>query len=283
MGKQTEDLKENTVKPSVNATIVFGEENPIPIGVAPTVSEKEIAFKTMHDCGTAAALKKPVEKNGATPPAKTGETAKVAAVKQKMWCPSCQVEIDETVRGWEYAPGQYVTFTDDELSVLKGPEQKVIVISKFVPRNTVTALMVDKNYFLIPNPNIPASYGVLYAVLAETKLAGIGTQSLWGKEHPCAIYADQSFEGRSVLIMQVLRQHEDLVTPDFSATIPASAAKKHLKETVTAMKSELVEADLASKQRALLNTLVQEKLVASETDDLMEELQKSLVPKEKVK
>lgn len=268
------------MKSSVNAMISFGLVN-IPVGVAGTTTEtKNISFKNMHECGSALKVET------------TGKAGTAGTIKQHLFCEKCGVQVDQVVKGLEYASGQFITFSEGELEAIKPPAGKVITLNKFVPRNDVTTLMVEKSYFLIPNPNVPSGYGLLYQSLAETKMAGVGVQSLWGKEHPCAIYADQSFEG-GVMIMQLLRLHEDMVKPDFSAPIPDAKAKTLAKALITANKGVLTDEDLVSSQRIRLNELVAAKLAgvdlpaaAEETEkavsgDLMEALRQSIAAKPK--
>lgn len=269
------------MKVQISTMLVFGEKE-IPVGVAGATTEtNEIKFNDMHNCGTPVALKKPVSGITQNAPAKNG--SRVSAVQRKAFCPACSVEVDEIVKGFEYAKGLFLIFTDEELESIKPNELKIISLSKFVPRVSVTGLMINKNYFLTPNPNVPASYGQLYAALAEQKLSGIGTMNLWGKEQPCAVYADQSFQGHSVLMMQLLHLQEDRIAPDYTAPIPDAAAKKAMKELVTSMVGALEPSDLESAQRARLNNLVAKKLHALEQPEPKEELTEVLKPSRKKK
>lgn len=269
------------MKVQISTMLVFGEKE-IPVGVAGATTEtNEIQFKNMHACGTPTTIKKPVGQKVENPPPKIA--SRVAAIQTKAFCPACKVEVDEIVKGFEYAKALFLTFTEKELATIKPDELKVIQLNKFVPKPTVTPLMVNKSYFLVPNPNVPASYGQLYAVLAEGKLIGIGTMNLWGKEQPCAVYADQSFEGHSVLMMQLLHLQEDRITPDYTAPIPDAAGKKVMKELVTALVGTIEPEDLQSAQRARLNKLVAQKLLDLEKPEPVEELTEVLKPSRKKK
>lgn len=248
------------MKIAISTSIHFGGRE-IPVGVAGAISEsKEVTFKTLHDCGNPVSLRElsgPKAKNSA---AKNEE--KVSPVQKKSYCEACDVEVETTIRGFEFTKGKFLTFKNEELDVFKPDEPKLITLTKFVPRVTVIPLMVSKSYFLIPNSHVSASYGQLFSSLAELKLAGIGTQNLWGKEHPVAVYAEQSFEGHPVLMMQLLHLHEDKVLPDFAAPIPSKEAKKEMKELLTSLAGELLEGDLVSSQRVRLNDLIAAKLQA---------------------
>lgn len=269
------------MKIQISTMLRFGEKE-IPVGVAGATTESnEIKFNNLHDCGTPVGLKKAPGGIAQTAPPKT--TVRVSAIQQKTFCPTCNVDVETIVKGFEYAKGQFVTFTEEDFETIKPDELKVIQLSKFVPRTTVTPLMVAKSYFLTPNTNVPESYGQLYAVLAEQKLTGIGTMNLWGKEAPCAVYADQSFEGHSVLMMQLLHLQEDRVTPNFTAPIPDTAAKKAMKELVTELTGTIDDSDLVSAQRVRVNKLVAEKLHALQQPEPKPELTEALKPSRKKK
>lgn len=260
--------------------LIFGEQQ-IPVGVASAVTDsKEIKFNDLHECGNPVGIKKPSEKVGQTAPAKT--ITLVSATKKTTFCQTCNVEVETVVKGFEYAKGLFLSFNDADLAIIKPAEQKTIALNKFVP-TTVTPLMVKDSYILIPSPNVPISYGQLYATLAETKLIGIGTQNLWGKEHPCAVCVEQSYTGHSVLMMHTLHLHEDRAVPDFSAPIPDAAAKKAMKEVVTGLKGVLETEDLVSTQRARFNTLLQKKLYQLQQPEEKPELVDALKPKVKKK
>lgn len=277
------------MKSTVNAMVSFGLVN-VPVGIAPAVTgTNEITFRRMHNCGHPV-----VNKDSGKVKTKI-KTTTVSTIKQHLFCEACGVEVDETVKGYEYATGHFVTISEDELEAIAPSPEKVITLNKFVPRNNVTGLMVEKDYFLIPNPKVNAGYGVLYQALAETKTIGFGTQALWGKEHPCAVVANQDFEG-GVLMMQVLRQFEDMVMPDFKAPIPNAAARKLAKELVLSHTGTLVaDEDLVSQQRVRLNALVAAKMAgvdlpaaaqieeAVPSTDLMDALKQSVAVKEKPK
>src|SRR5512134_2780713 len=47
------------------------------------------------------------------------------------------VERDSTLKGFEYARGQYVTFTDEELDALLAERKNSIEIAEFVPLSSI--------------------------------------------------------------------------------------------------------------------------------------------------
>src|SRR5579864_1578309 len=58
-------------------------------------------------------------------------------LKQQYVCPVDDVVVgrDEMVKGYEYAKGQYVLFTEDEIKALNREATNAIAITEFVPLN----------------------------------------------------------------------------------------------------------------------------------------------------
>lgn len=227
------------MRSSVNAMLSFGIVN-VPVGVAPAVSDKEAKFVNLHE-----------EDEG-----RMGE---------QKFCKSCGEIGVETVKGFEYAKGQYVKFTAEEVERVKPARSADITIRKFVKAAELKPMMVANHHFLIPNETVNVAYGILYQALLELKAVGIGTQTLWGKEHPCAVAANQDFPGHGVLLMHTLNVFEDLVEPDFTAPIPSREEKKVAKELIASYTDEFdpVE-DLVSRSRDLMQELISAKVEGRE-------------------
>src|SRR5439155_19522004 len=66
--------------------------------------------------------------------------------------PATGEEIDKhrLVKGYEYARGEFVTFTAEELKALDVESSKVIDLEKFVPRDDLDPVYFDGSYYLYP-------------------------------------------------------------------------------------------------------------------------------------
>jgi DNA end-binding protein Ku len=211
------------MRTAVNAMVNFGvEKYPVifPVGVASAVkSTSDHTFTKLHKkCQTPVKLK----------------TVGGSPAQSLLMCEKCETETDEIVRGYEYAKGKYVIVLDEEIEAVSPERSPMIQLRKFVKRADIIPSMIARHYFLTPDKLMGEPYGLLYQALAETKLAGIGTQTLWGKEHPCAVMAVQDFDSGGVLMMATLQIADDLVKPDFAAPIPNREAKRLAKELILA-------------------------------------------------
>lgn len=106
----------------------------------------------------------------------------------------------DALRGHEFAKGQYVTFTPDELRALKVPVSEELDIEQFVPLTAIDPVYFKKTYFLAPDKGADKPYALLLAALQNAKKYGIGRWKARGNAHVVALRAT----GR-VITMQLLR------------------------------------------------------------------------------
>ncbi|HEX7842342.1 MAG TPA: Ku protein [Kofleriaceae bacterium] len=130
-----------------------------------------------------------------------------ARLKQQYICTQCNeiVDRDHTVKGYEYAKGQYVVFSADELKALDAVATGAIAIEEFVPASAVDPLWVDKSYYLGPDKGGERAYRLIHDAMLETGLVGIASYSARGKQY---IVALRPFNNG--LIMHQLRYAEEV-------------------------------------------------------------------------
>lgn len=90
---------------------------------------------------------------------------------------------EDIVKGYEFAKGQYVTFTKEELEVVEAPKSDEIEIVSFVPAETVDRLYFNKAYYLGPDKGGGRAYRLLSAALRETNRVAIAKQATRGKQY----------------------------------------------------------------------------------------------------
>lgn len=227
----------------VNAILSYGLVN-VPVGVATAVKDNDMSFKTLHHY-------KPV----ATIEQMEGQERELclSPVKQLNQCPACGVDVnpDDTVKGYEVAKGVFAALDAETLKGLKGERAKVITIDKFVPFDQIDDLTYDKTYWLDPNENpaLATPYALLAWAMTEEQVVGIGTQSLWGKESPCAVWVHPS----GALAFSTIHCAEDVVSSaEIVAKLPILDERFMEKavELVSASREDLVpEEDLVSPGR----------------------------------
>ena len=93
------------------------------------------------------------------------------------------VERQERIQGYEFAKGQYVTFTEDELKALHVASTNAIDIAEFIPVEEVERLYIEKVYYLGPDKGAARSYHLLRAALAKTGRAALANYAARGRSH----------------------------------------------------------------------------------------------------
>jgi DNA end-binding protein Ku len=102
----------------------------------------------------------------------------LSRIQMKVWCPEDEKVISrgETVKGYEYAPDQYVVITDEDLEKVPLKTVRSIEIEQFAPRDEATAehaKFTKQAYFIEPDKIGRKAFYLLRQVLAERNLTAI--------------------------------------------------------------------------------------------------------------
>jgi DNA end-binding protein Ku len=93
------------------------------------------------------------------------------------------VEKDEVTKGYEFAKGQYVLFSAEEVKTLDEKATNTIDIAEFVPLAAVDRIYLEKVYYLGPGKGGERAYRLLVAALEDTGRAALGQYSARGKQY----------------------------------------------------------------------------------------------------
>jgi DNA end-binding protein Ku len=128
-------------------------------------------------------------------------------LKQQYVCPKDGevVERDEIAKGYEFAKGQFVIFSPEELKALDEKATNTIDVNEFVPLSEVDRLYLEKAYFLGPDKGGERAYRLLSKALEETGRAALGQYSARGKQYLVLV---RPMDG--VLVMEQLHYSAEL-------------------------------------------------------------------------
>jgi DNA end-binding protein Ku len=142
-------------------------------------------------------------------------------LKQQYICPKDNeiVTRDETVKGYEFAKGQYVVLSAEELKTLDEKATGAIDVIEFVPLANVDRVYLEKVYYLGPDKGGDRAYRLLAAALEETGLAALGQYAARGQQYLVLLRPS-----KGVLVMEQLH-YADEVRPPSEVTIPAGDVK----------------------------------------------------------
>jgi DNA end-binding protein Ku len=210
-------------------------------------------------------------------------------LRQQLVCPKDDdvVPRNEAMKGYEYAKGEYVAFTEKELKALDQNASPGIEVREFVPAASVAPVHYDRATYLGPDKGGDRAFALLVAALEEEGLLAIAQYAARGKDYLVAL---RPYEKR--LLMHQLF-HADEVRPISEVPAPESHAKaaelKLARELVAQLTSDRFapdryEDEVRKRIRALIDekvdtgqlTAAPEARPQAKVVDLMEALKASL-------
>lgn len=115
------------------------------------------------------------------------------------------VEREQMVKGYEYAKGQYVVLSAEEIKALDAVATHTIALEEFVPAHAVDPLYLDKAYYLGPDKGGERAYRLLADAMIDSGLVGLASYSARGKEYIVLVRPFQSG-----LVMHQLRYADEV-------------------------------------------------------------------------
>jgi len=148
-----------------NGVVSFGMVS-IPVKLYTGTQDKDISFHMLH---------------------KTDDTR----IKMLRWCPEDErpVDMDEIVRGYEYARDQYVVLTEEDFEKLPLPSKHTIELTQFVDAEEIDPVFYEKSYWLEPDEGGVKPFALLMRALREKNLTAIAKIAIRNKERLCALRA----------------------------------------------------------------------------------------------
>lgn len=252
-------------RPIASLTISFGLVS-IPVEVfSATESAERISFNLLHkNCGS--------------------------RLRQQYICikEGVVVERADMVKGFEFAKGQYVEFTPEEIKALEEIGSNSIDIVEFVPLASIDPVYFDKTYYLGPDRGGAKPYALLAEALRDSQTSAVGSWAARGKQHTVALRAVGN-----VMVMQQLyfageiRAVSDVVVPDVDLK---DAERKLARQLIEQQTSEAFDpTEYTNEMKARVDAAIQQKIEGKEITtseaprapsatviDLMDVLRKSL-------
>jgi len=246
-----------------SATISFGLVS-IPVKLYTTTeSSGQISFNMLHQCGT--------------------------RVKQQYWCPTDEkvVPREEMVKGYEFAKGKYVTFTNEEIKALEAEATQMIEIREFLPLTEVDPLHFERAYYLGPDKGGDKPYTLLSKAMEKTGRCAIASWAARGKQYLVLV---RPFQGGLILeqlhYADELRSFDEVERSDAKVSDAELSLAERLIEQIAVEKFEPTKYEDAVKKR--MEEVIAQKVEGQEVTfveapepqgkiiDLMEALRASL-------
>ncbi len=162
-------------------------------------------------------------------------------LKQQYVCPKDEAVVpkEEIARGYEFAKGQYVMFTDEELKALQERPTYSVDITEFLPTSRVDPIYFERAYYLGPDKGGDRAYKLLARALAKSERSALAKYAARGKQYLVLLRPLGD-----ALVMHELR-YADEVRP--VSEVPQGDAQVNAKELKLAL--QIVEQGVAEEFR----------------------------------
>ncbi len=98
------------------------------------------------------------------------------------------VKDEDEVKGYARGENDYVLLTDEELDAVTLDTVKTIDIDKFVPRDSIEWIYLEKPHYLVPDDPVGhEAFAVIRDALSAKKKAGLARIVLYRRERPAVI------------------------------------------------------------------------------------------------
>jgi DNA end-binding protein Ku len=106
-------------------------------------------------------------------------------IQQQIFCPKDERTIsrEETSKGYEFAKGQYVLFSEEELKAMEEKATQTIEISEFLPREAIDPIYFQKANYMAPDKGGDRAYALLAKALMETGRWALAKYAARGKQY----------------------------------------------------------------------------------------------------
>jgi DNA end-binding protein Ku len=168
-----------------SGAISFGLVN-VPVKLYSAVSRKTVRFHQLH-------------------------AADGVRIQQKRVCPADGQEVpyEQIVKGYEIAPGRYVTITPEELDAIDPNKTRTIDIEDFVQLEEIDPIFYDHPYYLLPDKGAAKAYKLLVTAMEEAGKVAIARVVIRQKENLVAIRPTDN-----VLTMETMLFADEVVPRD---------------------------------------------------------------------
>src|SRR3954453_18729441 len=148
-----------------------------------------------------------------------------------------EVPYEKIVKGYEYAPDQYVVLSRDELSELDPKRTRAIEIQDFVDLDDIDPIYFEQPYYLGPDKGAERAYALLVQAMKDAHKVAVARFVLRNKEHLAAIRPMED-----VLTLTTMRFHDEVSSPqDLDGEVFEEAKPKKPEKRELQMAKQLID------------------------------------------
>lgn len=217
-------------------------------------------------------------------------------IQNKRYCPHHEaiVEWNDVVRAYEYAKGEFVPVTEDELENVPLETAGTVSVTAFVNLDEIDPIYYERSYYLAPDEGGQKAFKLLHDVLGDAARVAVGKVVIREKEHLVSVRPRDG-----TLVMSVLYYGDEVRAIEDIPELPVQTRihpneKKMALQLVDGLTTTFNVAEYHDDYREALQKVITAKIegeeivgapVRKETKvvDLMDALRRSLQATEKPK
>ena len=174
---------------------------------------------------------------------------------------------DDIAKGYETEDGEMVILTDDDMAALPSTSSREIAVEKFVPRDQIDPLLLEKSYYLEPDKSATKPYALLRDALKAADRMAIVTVSLRARMTMAVLRVRDD-----VIVMQTMLWPDEVRSPDFARLDGETDAKpaelKMANLLVESLAGDYVPDDYVDDYQAAVEAVVKAKLDGGEVQEV---------------
>ncbi|QZY28440.1 Ku protein [Nocardioides coralli] len=125
-----------------------------------------------------------------------------------------EVAYADIAKGYETEDGEMVILTDDDMADLPVTSSREIAVEKFVPRDQIDPMLLEKSYYLEPEKTGAKPYALLRQALLEADRMAVVTVALRQRTTVAVLRVKDD-----VIVLQTMMWPDEIRTPDFSVEV----------------------------------------------------------------
>ncbi len=182
-----------------------------------------------------------------------------------------EVAYADIAKGYETDDGQMVILDDDDFAELPASSSREISVEKFVPREQIEPMWLEKSYYLEPDKAAAKPYALLREALKEADRVAVVTVSLRTRMTTAVLRVRDD-----VIVMQTMMWPDEIRNPDFAGLDAADLDVKPQELKMAQMLVETLAGDYDPDEfeddyQEALEALVKAKLEGGEVKHIEEE------------
>jgi DNA end-binding protein Ku len=132
-----------------------------------------------------------------------------------------EVAYADIAKGYETEDGQMVVLDDDDFAELPASSSREISVEKFVPRDQIDPMWLEKSYYLEPDKAAAKPYALLREALKEADRVAVVTVSIRTRMTTAVLRVRDD-----VIVMQTMLWPDEVRKPDFAGLDATEHAAK---------------------------------------------------------